>query len=77
MKCRPFKLGQTVIFTPDEHAKGWSLHTFERVRLKPGEEGVITRIESNMYLYFDDDRGGFHWECFSPAIETNPIQQTR
>jgi hypothetical protein len=68
MKECPFKLGEKVVFTPNEHAMGWSLHTFERARLKPGDSGVITRIESGMYLYLDDGRGGFHWECFSTAI---------
>jgi hypothetical protein len=63
----PFKLGQRVVFTPNDHAKGWSLHTFERVRLKPGDSGLITRIEKDSYIFLDDERGGFHWECFSAA----------
>jgi hypothetical protein len=32
--------------------------------LKPGDTGFITRIDKESYLYLDDDRGGFHWECF-------------
>ena len=60
----PFKVGDRVVFAPDERTIGWSWPTFERVRLKPGDTGIVTRIEKEMYLYLDDDRGGFHWECF-------------
>jgi len=64
VKC-PFKIGQRVVFTPDEHARGWSQESFDRLRLKPGDEGIITRIQDGQYLFLDDERGGFHWECFS------------
>ena len=63
-KENPFKVGDRVAFRPDERAIGWTWSTFERVRLKPGDTGVITRIDENAYLYLDDGRGGFHWECF-------------
>lgn len=63
MEC-PFKLGDRVIFTPDKRATGWSWPTFDRVRLHPGEAGVVTKIEHDS-LWLDDGRGGFHWECFS------------
>lgn len=26
--------------------------------------GTVTRIDQGVYLYLDDERGGFHWECF-------------
>jgi hypothetical protein len=63
----PFKLGDRVIFAPDERAIGWSYPTFDRVRLKPGDSGTVTRIAQGKYLYLDDERGGFHWQCFQPA----------
>jgi hypothetical protein len=63
----PFKIGDIVQFEPDDHARGWSWPMFERVRLKPGDTGLITRISQGDYLYLDDDRGGFHWECFKKA----------
>jgi hypothetical protein len=47
---------------------GWEWPTFDRVRLKPGNIGVITRIDKGMYLYLDDERGGFHWECFKKVL---------
>jgi hypothetical protein len=31
-------------------------------------QGVVTRIESGMYLFLDDERGGFHWQCFTAQI---------
>ena len=63
----PFKIGDKVIFAPGEHAVGWEWPTFKRTRLKPGDVGVVTRIEKGIYLYLDDGRGGYHWECFKKA----------
>ena len=63
----PFKVGDRVVFAPDQRVIGWSYPSFDRVRLHPGDSGVVTRIERGMYLYLDDGRGGFHWECFKEA----------
>jgi len=41
----PFKIGDQVVFVPDEHAVGWDWPTFDRVRLRPGDIGAVTRIE--------------------------------
>jgi hypothetical protein len=60
----PFKVGDQVRCEPSDHATGWSWPTFERVRLNPGDTGIVTRIREENYLYIDDERGGFHWECF-------------
>jgi hypothetical protein len=64
----PFNIGERVIFSPDDRTIGWSYATFDRLRLKPGDVGVITVIEQGKYLYLDDPRGGFHWECFKPLL---------
>lgn len=63
----PFKLGDRVVFSPDDRTVGWIWPTFERVHLKPGDVGTVTRIEKENYLYLDKDRGGFHWQCFKKA----------
>jgi hypothetical protein len=63
-KPNQFKIGDQVRFTPDEHAYGWTWPSFERMRLKPGDTAIITRIDKDVYLFLDDDRGGLHWECF-------------
>ena len=60
----PFKVGNKVVFAPSEHAVGWSWPMLERAKLKPGDVGIVTRIEREEYLYLDDEKGGFHWECF-------------
>jgi hypothetical protein len=64
----PFKIGDRVVFSPSKHTIGWEWSSFDRVRLKPGDTGVVTRIEKENYLYLDDGRGGFHWESFKKAI---------
>ena len=65
----PFSIGDRVSFQPDERTIGWSYSSFDRLRLNPGEAGIITRISDDQYLYLDDDRGGVHWECFKAAAE--------
>jgi len=60
----PYKIGDVVRFEPDERAVGWSWASFDTARLHPGETGLVTRIGENGFLYLDDERGGFHWECF-------------
>jgi hypothetical protein len=42
------------------------------VRLKPEGTGVNASNKKNVYLYLDDEPGGLHWECFSPAISSLP-----
>lgn len=66
-RSSPFKIGEHVEFAPSEHAYGWTCHSFERIRLKTGDLGIVTRIEGEVYLFLDDDRGGLHWECFKRA----------
>jgi hypothetical protein len=66
-KVNPFKIGDRVTFAPDDHTVGWSWSSFDRLRLHPGDTGIVTRISKENYLYLDDDRGGFHWECFKKA----------
>jgi len=66
-KENPFKVGDRVTFAPDEHAVGWSWSSFDRLRLRPGDTGIVTRIAKETFLYLDDDRGGFSWECFKKA----------
>ncbi len=66
-KLNPFKIGDRVVFSPDERTVGWVWPTFERVRLKPGDVGIVTKIDKDAYLYLDGGRGGFHWECFKRA----------
>jgi len=61
----PFRVGDRVTFNPAERVVGWSWSYFDRVRLHPGESGVVTRISDGEYLWLDDERGGFHWECYS------------
>ncbi len=60
----PFKIGDKVVFAPNERTVGWLWPTFERIKLKPGDVGIITRIEREDFVYLDDGKGGLHWECF-------------
>lgn len=66
----PFKVGDRVVFSPNERAIGWSWSSFERLRIKPGDTGVVTRINNDAYVYIDDDRGGFSWDCFTRAPDS-------
>jgi len=57
-KKNPFHIGDRVTFSPDERTVGWAWSSFDRLRLKPGDTGTVTRIDQGIYLYLDDDRGG-------------------
>ena len=63
----PFHIGERVTFAPDDRTVGWAWSSFDRLKLQPGDTGTVTRIDQGVYLYLDDDRGGFHWECFKKA----------
>jgi hypothetical protein len=65
--ANPFQVGERVTFAPDDRTVGWAWSSFDRLRLQPGDTGTVTRIDQGVYLYLDDDRGGFHWECFKKA----------
>jgi hypothetical protein len=63
----PFKIGDRVRFAPDARTIGWTWSSFDRVRLQPGDTGIVTQVSNEAYLYLDDGRGGFHWQCFHSA----------
>jgi len=46
-----------------ERTIGWTWSSFDRLRIKPRDVGVVTKIVEDA-LFIDDERGGFHWECF-------------
>jgi ATP-dependent exoDNAse (exonuclease V) alpha subunit len=62
----PFKIGDKVVFCPNEHAIGWAWSSFDRLRIHPGDVGVVTEIVDDA-LFIDDARAGFSWECFKSA----------
>ena len=49
-KC-PFRVGDEVVFSPNEHAIGWSYPSFARIALSRGDTGVISRIEQGTNIY--------------------------
>jgi hypothetical protein len=63
----PFKIGDKVVFDPNAHTYGWICNGLDKLRIHPGDTGIITRIEKEAYLYLDDDRGGLHWHSFKKA----------
>jgi hypothetical protein len=65
----PFKVGDTVIFSPSEHTRGWYQHAWDKLRIKPGDQGIITRIDQGVYVYLDDNRGGFFFDEYKLASQ--------
>lgn len=63
MQENPFKVGDKVMFAPDERTIGWTYPSFDRLRIHPGDVGIVTRIVGDIIL-IDDERGGFSWHCF-------------
>ena len=59
----PFKIGDRVVFDPDGRTIGWTWSSFDRLRIQPGDKGVVTKITDDL-VFIEDGRGGFHWESF-------------
>ena len=59
----PFKIGDRVVFDPDERTIGWTYSSFDRLRIHPGDVGIVTKIVDDL-IFIDDNRGGFAWDCF-------------
>jgi hypothetical protein len=62
----PFQLGDFVVFAPDDRTIGWTWSSFDRLRIHPGDKGIVSRIQGDL-IFLDDGRGGFDFECFKPA----------
>jgi hypothetical protein len=60
----PFSVGDTVRFTPSERTKG-HYQGITQFGIAPDEEKKITRIKDNLYLYFDENAGGWPWNEFT------------
>jgi len=39
----PFRIGDRVVFDPDERTIGWTYSSFDRLRIHPGDEGTVTQ----------------------------------
>jgi hypothetical protein len=66
-KC-PFKAGDTVVYRPTMHGRGWLVHT-DLASLVPGDKYKVVRIEKEDYLVvegFENARaGGVYWTEFA------------
>ena len=65
----PYDVGDVVRFTPSERTKGL-YQNIERFGLSEGGEATVREIRDGVYLYFDDDAGGFPWNEFSLVRKT-------
>ena len=61
----PFKIGDKVMFDSDARTIGWTGSSFDRLRIQPHNNGLVTKIVDDM-IFIDDGRGGFAWQCFKP-----------
>lgn len=62
----PFRVGDRVRFTPSERTRG----LYQDIRsfgIGIGEEVIIREIKDGVYLYFDNDTGGWPWNEFVDA----------
>ena len=64
----PFIVGDTVRFAPSKRTLGLYVD-IDRFGISNGEIGIIKRISDEAYIYFDKDRGGWHWQEFELVKE--------
>ena len=58
------EVGDTVRFTPKSADLGW-YQVPEAFGVKIGEEGIVTRIHKHEYVYFGEDKGGWHRSLYT------------
>jgi len=67
LEC-PFRAGETVIYQPTEHGRGWSLQT-DLAALQPGKAYRIARIIEGTYVvpegFEGATPGGMCWTEFA------------
>jgi hypothetical protein len=60
----PFKVGDTVIFTPSARTQGL-YQDIERFGIKINQSMKIIEIRDNTYLFFEGGIGGWPWNEFA------------
>lgn len=73
MKKCPFKIGDTVKFTPSPRTLG-HYQDIGRFGIKVNQTAKIKEIRKGIYLYFEGGHGGFPWNEFSPVREPTSQQ---
>lgn len=63
----PFKIGDRVVFAPDERTTGWYQHSFERWGMLPGDEGIVTRILGDKVEINNNPNTMLHWTQYRMA----------
>jgi len=63
MNC-PFSIGDIVRFTPSEKTLG-HYQNIEKFGIRVGQELPVQNIQDDMYLYFENDAGGWPWNEFT------------
>lgn len=58
-----FSVGDVVRFVPSERTRG-HYQDIEAFGVKIGQELEIKRIKDDVYLYFENDTGGWPWNEF-------------
>jgi hypothetical protein len=66
-KC-PFNVGDMVKFSPSLRTQGLYQDP-DRFGLNVGEIAQVKEIRNDLYLYFEEGRGGFPWNEFVLAQE--------
>ena len=71
-----FKVGDKVIFDPDEHFYGWHVMSFERLEIYPGKIIIIEQMEDDpngWFICVKDEPGG--WFPCSEFRKFNPNEK--
>ena len=66
-KC-PFKAGDTLVYRPTIHGRGWLIMT-DLAALIPGDKYKVFRVEQDVYLVIEGfenaTAGGVYWTEFA------------
>ena len=62
----PFAVGDRVTFAPSERTRG-HYQDIERFGVRVGETLTVKEIREGIYLYFENNAGGWPWNEFTKA----------
>ena len=63
----PYRVGDELVFVPDDRTRGWYQNAFDRWGVYPGYIGVVTRITESDVELENNAEAAMHWSQFRYA----------
>jgi len=74
-QVNPFRVGDQVVFTPDQRTVGWYQHSFERWGIYPGYVGRVTQVVNDKIELDGNPESTMYWSQFQLASEVSTAER--